>query len=470
MDAISGDTLLIPVFDSIDGRYYSSSLPSNNYTVTISSDTIGLCLLYERRPDIRFAPLCLTKSQTGCRLSILNDLNIEYAISQMSNMPIDSASTYFTDIMSASLFFRLRNDIAEFCISGNGDILLEDVYEICEFEAVIKQDLDKALRNMDANAHTLTEQMVVPFLQSLSRCVYMNLLKDAILSGRYNEYIGNFGDFYMPTMLPYVLKRRGMNCATANYIYNQSYRIGSDNTYDSSTLQINILNDQIYGCSNFLHNLLLTDYVAHAHSFERRAIEIQNRRKDLLKELENFSEMSIHVREAQRESIIRIIEELRDKLAENDGDDNIVDAVNKAEREFENNWTNFGDSICNHVSELTRIYDSLEANEALAQADKEFEILTKSTLETLYNIIKANRFNVYNGEFISICDNLYAVGAAREYDMTSYKAIMDSIDASYRATLEFRMVKMSQDSLNHMQQRDKSLATSNKTALKGFDI
>lgn len=422
-DARYGDTILIPEFQKDTSSYfnYYKIISSNAYINTISNDTtVG-------DGKLPF-PLKLSKIGTGkWKLSLQYSPNYEYAISSLAHTTITD-STMLSNKKGALLFLKLRNDISKFCITGDDSILKSDISNIISYEETVRVDLVNSLRHLK-NDTVITEIDVVPFIKALSRSLYLNMLKEAILKGHYNDFIGWYSDFYIATSLTSVTAENGIRWSASNQ--SNSFSVTLDGLND----------DKIYAWNNLYYALFLLECNAYALSYysgmERKLEEDQqiiasmfNISTELLNKLKNHSDIF----EKQYDNLQRILTNLTD--SNNKGDklssEDFLKTINVA-IEVKNISNNVKHGISNDVGtyyeDITNLSDSLCAIEPLlANANIQFEHILTDTFNPLLEIITKNPDNAYNGLFISLCQKLYVIGVIRGYNMENYSSQMNDIE------------------------------------------
>ena len=439
-DANYGDTLLIPQFqrESTRSFNYYTILPKNNYTDTISGISVG----YASLPF----PLKLDKTGLGeWRLTLMYSPNYEYAINKIAHKE-EADSTEISDKEGACLFIKLRNDISKFCITGDESILLSDVSSINNYEKTVKYNLQNSLQQLSNNDSVMTEEMVVPFIKAISRSLYMNMLKEAILKAHYNDFIGWFESYYIATALTSVTSESGIMWSN-NFNYNWNLSLNSDGNSSYSSYQTNgfcitldgLNNDRVYAWNNLYNALYLLECNAYSTSY---ASNIQNKIKDdnliweeILNSENKIRQILLNYKselETQNSNLNKLLLDLTDlnnkkQTLSTDGISKIISNVievnnisNKVKKGVRSEMNLYGqemDSISISFKEI-----------ALQQADFQFREIVINTFDSLMRIIQNNPINAYNGVLISLCQKLYVIGVLRGYNMEEYTKQMNILE------------------------------------------
>lgn len=465
-----GDTLLIPQFQRDSTRIfnYYSILPKNNYTDTITGRSVG----YTSLPF----PLELVKLVTGeWKLSLMYSPNYEYAINKIAHLE-KTDSTALSNKEGANLFIKLRNDISKFCISGDESILLSDVLHINNYEETAKYNLKTSLQQLSNNDSVMTEEMVVPFIKALTRSLYMNMLKVAILKAHYNDFIGWFASYYIATSLTSVTSETGITWSNnVNYNWNLSLNSDGKTSYTSTQtkgfyITLDGLNkDRVYAWNNLYYALYLLECNAYSSSY---ALNIQRKVEDDNLILEEFLNSQNRARqvllnykgqlETQNSNLNKLLADLTDL---NNNKQSLTTELisktisvvievnsmsNKVKKGVHSEMNLYGqemDSISNSFKEI-----------ALQQADLQFRDIVINTFDSLMKIIQNNPINAYNGVLISLCQKLYVIGVIRGYNMDEYVEQMYDIE-KYNTDPMFGLVK---EVNNSFKQRTQMLDTIRK--------
>ena len=430
-DARYGDTLLIPRF-GIDSTYiFFTVLPENGYTDTLTTSR-------EAYPEHSF-PLRITKTSDGkWKLSLLNHYRIEHNISHLAHSNATD-SIELSNIEGARLFIRLRNDICDFCISGNDSILMADIPYIYSYETILHHNLKHSLKSLSANASAMTESEIIPFIRALTRSFYMNMLKEAILRCHYNKYISSFSCYYVPTVLTELHVNWGMRFISKyNISLTTAKGVASENTYTDILLSgYDLYENLLFAWNRLFTALYMQEFASYAPTlassinnvWKENNLLIDNLTKNMGEMREKLYETSAALEIANHKadtisSILKSVEPDKNDL------NNMVNVI-RAYLETQTLTNNITREFPNEMKQSVAEIDSLSSSFltiALHQADAQFKILITDTFRHLLDIIMSNDTNPYNGALISICQGLYLTGAVREYDMASFEEKLDSAE------------------------------------------
>lgn len=460
-DAFYGDTLLVPVFNHNSYFYkFYTTLPNNSYTDSIKTLSVA-------EPSISF-PLKLNKNENGkWVLSLIYLPEYEHAICNLAHSQTND-TIELSNKFGAELFIKLRNDISKFCISGDESILLSDVIHIIAYENVIKNTLNNSLRNFSANDSIATEKDIVLLLKALSRSLYINMLKEAILRHQYNNFINWFSIYYLPASLTNItsLKNIGWS-STFNYNLNVSLNSNNDmfSSHQSNSFTINLssLNDdKVYAWNNLFSAFFLLEYNAYAPYFYSEREKNINNNFSIIENISNNTTTINNLLTSINNSLLtqnhrlkEILSELTELKKSDEGlsNDNMVQTlmsiieINKMSNNINNNTVAEIDTYNTNISALS---DSLRGI-ALQQADIEFKNFVTNTFNHMLKIINNNPINVYNGLLISLCQRLYVIGIIRGYDMEVSAKQLDIIEESSLNPLYVFVRKNEEIYKNHLQ-------------------
>ena len=146
------------------------------------------------------------------------------------------------------------------------------------------------------------------------------------------------------------------------------------------------------------------------------------------------------------------------KQLEQEGTLGTDSAIQQIAKNIYTSTNNLKHKVSDNVNSKIRDLSSYTITLEQIQADLQFERMITSVLKDLYEIIKSNRFNPYNGFLISVCDHLYSVGTFRAYDMSRYKATMDSI-SKYRYMPHYILIRKVEAGLDSTEYLNSSLDT-----------
>lgn len=422
-DAVYGDTLLLPCFKEHNSKplaYYYTTLTDNSYFYTIKKNTIG--------QNSSPFPLNLTKSRDGkWKLSLTYMPNIEHAVCVTAHSKaIDNKMKSYKE--AAKMYIKLRNDICKFCLSGNDSILLSDVIYINSYENTIKQNLNNALHQLSSMNSGMTEANIVPLLKALTQSFYMNILKESILKGRYDDFIEFYIKFYYATFLSKI-------ACTDKITWKRS--LNCDVTPILPTLD-ELKQEKIYAWNNLFNILILIECDANASNYYSSILNKLQQDETIIKQLYNKAS-SMHNKTTYYKTILekqynltnKILNSYKNTNNKNStyNSDDIIKAIINSKKISDDIKYSLPKELNSNNSDIITLTNTLKAI-AYLQSDKQFEQLISDTFNSLIQIIKNDPINTYNGLFISICQNLYSVGITRRYDMSKFSKQMDEIERS----------------------------------------
>lgn len=462
-EANYGDTLLIPKFrkDSYDDLQYYSYLPCNNYT-----DTIKRNKKYIGPSSFSFPLQLYKKGSKEWKLTLTYFPKFENTISKYAHLN-DSDSNNLIYKKGSNLFIKLRNDISRFCFTGDASIFLSSILDIDHYEEIIKNDLYDSLGQLSENDSIMTEEIVVTFIKAISRSFYMNMLKESLLKEHYNDFIELFASYYIPISLTSIISECGFHW-TANGEYKWSLSLVSDskgsyshnftNKFHTSLEGLN--NNRIYAWNNLFYVLFNSECVYYIQDY---SLNIENKIKsddnilnDILKQNNEFLQKLYSYKnelELQKSNFSTVITHLKDTIHSKDS--LAVEEIITSIIEIFNSSNKIKNSVSAELktfeSEMDLLSNSFK-NIYLKRADRQFRDMITRTFNSLIKIISDNPANVYNGELISICKQLYVIGNIRGYNMEEYNEQMNYIIEKINSEPLLKLVKDVNESLQDRSQ------------------
>ena len=469
LNAGGSDTLIIPEFRI-------NNMGSN---VILESDVFSNNLLniMDSSTYIEWNPYSIKLGKDGndkFRLTINVFSNLESALYRLSTMKPSVTRPWTIENEGATLYLKLRNDIISYCLSGNDAILIDDVSKIGEFEELQSCDLASSLVILKHNNDTMTADEVTIFLKSLTRCIYMSILKESILRKKYSQYMSLFSGYYLPSIITESLSN--LNLTTVNLMHLQwnltynldlsgvSHKTNVSDAYKDSgdvVLEINsglLSHNYLYAWNNLMSALLSKEYETHTYTYQKDIEKaITDRTNNMKSQLNQLDSILSNEKNSYATNILSDIENVTKQL-EQEGTLGTDSAIQQIAKNIYTSTNNLKHKVSDNVNSKIRDLSSYTITLEQIQADLQFERMITSVLKDLYEIIKSNRFNPYNGFLISVCDHLYSVGTFRAYDMSRYKATMDSI-SKYRYMPHYILIRKVEAGLDSTEYLNSSLDT-----------
>lgn len=469
LNAGGSDTLIIPEFRI-------NNMGSN---VILESDVFSNNLLniMDSSTYIEWNPYSIKLDKDGndkFRLTINVFSNLESALYRLSTMKPSVTRPWTIENDGAILYLKLRNDIISYCLSGNDAILIDDVSKIGEFEELQSCDLASTLEILKHNNDTMTADEVTIFLKSLTRCIYMSILKESILRKKYSQYMSLFSGYYLPSIITESLSN--LNLTTVNLMHLQwnltynldlsgvSHKTNVSDAYKDNgdvVLEINsglLSHNYLYAWNNLMSALLSKEYETHTFSYQ---IDIEkaitDRTNNMKSQLNQLDSILSNEKNSYATNILSDIENVTKQL-EQGGTLGTDSAIQQIAKNIYTSTNKLKHKVSDNVKSKIRDLSSYTITLEQIQADLQFERMITTVLKDLYEIIKSNRFNPYNGFLISVCDHLYSVGTFRAYDMSRYKATMDSI-SKYRYMPHYILIRKVEAGLDSTEYLNSSLDT-----------
>lgn len=439
-DAINGDTIITPLFDSVSKNTFYRELPHNAYINTIKNET---SLEIE---EYNF-PLKLSKDNGEWKLSVDYYPHFEKAL-RNSDYKNSTDSTLLLDIKAAHLFISLRNDIIKFCIQGDESIFLSDVLGIISYENLLNKNLAKSWVNLVNKGSKMTEADIIPIIKQLSRSLYMNMIKESILKGEYNNLIQLYSQFYPIVLLPEILEKSKIEWESNIKLdvkinsteSKKKTKIPNFGLNDTVSFSLKELNDnKLYAWNNLFYSLFVREFGTYScFYYANLEKEIEENYKAYEQIVYNQSvivdnlKKNLHNLEKQNKDLKQISKQLEAILREgNSPDAEDLSQTIKSLIDINNMSQNIRHSVSTEVTSYSSTVDSIAKSIKeleLIKADKEFEKFVITSLNETNKIVGSNPLNGYNGLLISLCQEFYIIGVVRGYNMESFINKLDSLD------------------------------------------
>ena len=447
------DTIIIPEFriNNMGSNVILESDVFSNNLLNITDSSFNLNIT-DSSINMKWNPCSIEvckkgKDKYNLKIRLLSKL--ESALSRLSTMKPSITRPWTIENDGAALYLKLRNDIISYCISGDSLILINDVIKIRKFESLLKNNLDTSMQILKNKCDIVTDDDVALFLKSLTRCIYINTTKETILKKKYLQYISSFSVYYLPSIMTDLSSTLSViDTLKFQLSWQMSYKTDSSNntknTSNTNSYQANInkelviipeelSHNYLYAWNNLMSALLSKEYETHTYSYQKIIEQaITDRKNKMITGMNQMLSAFSIVKDSCMNKISSDIKNVTKQIEQKGtlGTDSAIQQIAKTILSSTNDLKHKAtENVKSTISDLSSYAITFE----LMQADLQFERMITSVLKNLYEIIKTNRFNPYNGFLISVCDHLYTVGTYRAYDMSMYKATMDSLDR-YRYT------------------------------------
>lgn len=371
---------------------------------------------------------------------------------------------------SAKTYLRLKNATLSYIITGSDSALNMIPRNLEPFSVLLQHNLDNRLDTLSESSQDINETMVCYMLEALTQRLYLNMLRESLLKGQYDNVCKLFLLYYIPILLteetsPYALTRNNIYVDIMNGEQNINLSItgieidsiggvNSTKNIEANSIvntKINRLDLRTYHAAawyDMFYNLFVialgNDSKKYADVVNKETEEYQ-KILNLKPELKNICtelEQSI----TSKEQMMAVIEN-RDSLS---------DSLRFEKLQHNSKIYSKADSLAKlAISALqTSVLPSMSISDpVILDVDKDFRMLILSTYNKLLNIVRQKPNNIYNGLFITLCERLYSIGAFRLYNMPEYKTAMDSI-APQRISAEYNFV-IKIDSIRQTQNENK---------------
>lgn len=469
LNAEGSDTIIIPEF----------RINHAGNHVILESDVFSYNLLNitDSSINMRWNPCSIEvckegKDKYNLKIRLLSKL--ESALSRLSTMKPSVTRPWTIENDGAALYLKLRNDIISYCISGDSLILINDVIKIRKFESLLKNILDTSMQILKNKCDIMTDDDVALFLKSLTRCIYINTIKETILKKKYLQYISSFSVYYLPSIMTDLSSTLSVIDTLKFQLswqmsYKTNFSIIQKNTSNTNSYQADIkkefviipeelYHNYLYAWNNLMSALVSNEYEIHVHSYQKRIEKtITDRINNMKSQLNQLYSTLSNEKSTCMDKILSDIKNVTKQL-EQEGTLGTDSAIQQIAKNIYTSINNLKHKVSDNVNSKIKDLSSYAITLELIQADLQFERMITSVLKDLYDIIKSNRFNPYNGFLISVCDHLYSVGTFRAYDMSRYKATMDSI-SKYRYMPHYILIRKVEAGLDSTEYLNSSLDT-----------
>lgn len=366
-------------------------------------------------------------------------------------------------VESLDKYYRLKNSTISYMIDGNDSLLSCLSYDLLPLSNMLHRNLEERLNMLSYDGSDIDESKVCGVIEALTRCMYMNMLREAILKKDYTHATESYLKYYTAVLLTDIVP------------YNIKFNVGHEsrlkvNDGDCSEPDVDmhfevgqLARRQAAAWYKLLYTIFNMECQLHANSY----IAALERNNGVVESLAQSYMLMLEQSKERLEAVKATIEQAGADRCDIIADlKNAIDSPDYARqavifrslRSLHSTITATCDANADVMDVVTDITDSDAAMDsvmsavdeiALVQVDIDFRMLIQSTYDRLLHIVAGNPDNIYNGLFITLCERLYTVGALRQYDMSEYKKAMDSI-APQRVSGMYRLV-IQADSLRRVQ-------------------
>lgn len=385
ISACSGDTILPCLFDSIKDHYCYI----NSRKLTYNTDIISYNEFYEYK-----------KADATAKWKFpfidIAERNILECKNARDTTRFDSLHIY-----AAKTYYEVRNNNLNYLVSGKR-YLLDDLKSIGTLTRLQHHKMAAVLEKMKSSR--ITDALAAAFNKEFARSFYLCMLKDRIVQ---QDSVNIFSltqemfllYFYDAADFEYTANTKN----TINFKYNLITG-GSNNSgnfhriYKSTYTAADLRKDKVDSWYNYVDQLFATDLAENAKNYEKninsRATNVQNNLQNIQNSLKQKSNQNL-------DKMLGIVQK-GDKISQED--------IKEAFKTYQNQLT-FTEDVINQVN--TQI-DQIEIEKR--EIDGDFQKLIHDVFETLSYIVLNNQ-NIFNAEFVDICEQLYIVSALRQYEM-----------------------------------------------------
>ncbi len=366
-------------------------------------------------------------------------------------------------------YYRLKNATISYIINGNDSALNRLPYQLIPLSELLQRDLDAKLDTLSANAGSINEPMVCNVIEALSRRMYLNMMREALLKKNYTNVCDWYLSYYMSVLLTDEIPK-GYNISfSANKEFNLNV-----NGEHFKEVPVNIAitvrqlaerNDAV-AWYNMFYILFFAEYQNDMNGYlaaiQQNNNELENLKHQTSAHINGQAKYkkylqgilsTVNAANAEQSQILEDLQgaallpdSLKDEVIARSIKSllEIVPAMNSIKSDLKASMVDYSNSNAEIDSMI-----SAANGIALIKLDHDFESLIQSTYKRLLDIVEKDPNNIYNGLFITLCERLYTMGAIRLYDMSEQKKKMDYI-VPLRVSGTYRLV-VQVDSLRHKQ-------------------
>ncbi len=418
VSACQGDTILPCKFDSIDYIHHYALLSTDklHYPKDIT-DFKGLYSYKQANNSALWQCLLIDE---------VENIILKYKKSKPGNSHSDSLKVY-----AARVYHEVRNANIGYLTSGER-YTLNDITSIDTLVRLQNNELADILKQMSQSATTtyskpIDIEQVTEFNKAFARSFYLCMLKDRIIQ---RDSVNIFNS--TQEIITLYFSDAGNFEFTTNF--NNNYNVdGAHITVSSKFRASDLRNNTLDSWYNYINMLLATDMGANAEDYVNTK---NDRYADILNNIQSIHHRMKQVNKSNLERMSKLLRK-GDKL----GMDVLKDALYIYKKQLD---------FTNEIKEQTNTQlNKIDIEKK--QMDLDFQKLINDVFSTLANVV-LNSQNIYNSEFIDICEQLYLISVLRQYEIAPiYLQYLDQIENSKNMFyLEFKKMQEQEDSLKRM--------------------
>lgn len=347
---------------------------------------------------------------------------------------------------AADVFIELRNATTDYVINGNDSLLQIIPYGLINLRYLLQCNLDERLQILSVNEDNIDESMVCNMIEALTRCMYIDMMSEALLKGHYTYVCEWFLQYYLSVLLTDALP----DGYTVNFKGNYETDLNvNDSRFIEPDIKMTLSNkDLSQHKASAWYNMFYTLFITECGADKDAYIEAMQSNNKALDNLVTQSEAYKQQMAAYKLSLQGILASVQKNY---DDQAQLLSDLKKSALLPDSLKSENLERTIKGLLEITPKINSVKQNLGVIMADiaasgmeidsvmssmdrvlleyvdKDFKNLIQSTYSALLDIVKHNPNNIYNGLFITICERLYTMGAFRLYDMSKYKEDMDVI-------------------------------------------
>lgn len=417
VSACYGDTLLPCAFDSIDYRRHYCYITSNKLVYDKNvTDNKGL-----------FSHNKMTGSSMW-RYPFMDEADNNISKYNNGRMEIDTLCEDSLRLYAARVYYEVRNANVKYFISGKM-YSLNDISPIDTLVSIQNRELKNILNEMhNYSSSTMSKPIdisqMVAFNKAFARSFYLLMLKDRIMQ---KDSVNIFN------LTQEILTLYFYNASDYELTINSNTNINRGSYHKTYTAMIKasaLRNNTLDSWYNYVIMLLNMDMGSNAEEYVNNKT---NRYMDVLNNLQ-----SIHNKMNQDSN--RNMQKMHKLLQK--GEKLNIDDLKEALDIYKNQLNN-----ANDIKDQTNTQiDKIEYEKK--QIDLDFQRLIDDVYTVLSHIV-LNSSNIYNSEFVEICEQLYMISVLRQYEIAPiYLRYLEEMNQpKNKLYSEFRKLQEQEDSL-----------------------